>query len=64
MNYDEKLEAAIAWLGPKWVLHPERRVPKGNYIQAVLKCDVEKTFKRIRKELGNVEANTIHDGNV
>ena len=64
MNYDEKLEAAISWLGPKWVLHPERRVQKGNYIQAVLKCDVEKTFKRIRKELGNVEANTINDGNV
>lgn len=51
MNHTEKLDAAIDWLGPRWVLHPERRVPKGNYIQAVLKCDVAATFKRVQKQL-------------
>ena len=51
MNYAEKLEAAISWLGPKWVLHPERRVQKGNYEQRVLRCDVAATFKRVQKQL-------------
>lgn len=51
MNGAEKLAAAIAWLGPKWVLHPARRVPRGNYEQKVLRCDVAATFKRIQKEL-------------
>lgn len=52
MNHDEKLAAAIAWLGPKWVLHPDRRVPKGNYEQQVLRCNVAATFKRIQKQIG------------
>lgn len=51
MNYAEKLEAAIAWLGPRWVLHPDRRVTKGNYEQRVLRCDVAATFKRVQKQL-------------
>ena len=51
MNYAEKLEAAIAWLGPKWVLHPERRVPKGNYEQRVLRCDVAATIKWSQQQI-------------
>lgn len=52
----KKLDQAIAWLGEKWVLHPSRRVPKGNYEQRVMRCDVAATFKRVQKQLVKEEA--------
>lgn len=47
----KKLDNAIAWLGDKWVLHPSRRVPKGNYEVKTLRVDVAATFKRMQKQL-------------
>lgn len=61
MNHAEKLEAAIAWLGPRWVLHPDRRIAKGNYEQRVLRCDVAATFKRVQKQLSKETAADIAD---
>lgn len=49
MNRAEKLAAAIEFLGSHWVLHESRRVPKGNYEQPVMRCDVAKTFERVRR---------------
>ena len=47
----KKLDEAIAWLGEKWVLHPARRVPKGNYEVKTLRVDVAATFKRVQKQI-------------
>ena len=47
MNYEEKLSAAIAWMGKRWVFHPERRIRKGDYTTPEIhKADVAATFKR------------------
>ena len=51
----KKLDEAVAWLGEKWVLHPSRRVPKGNYEQKTMRCDVGATFKRIQKQMAKEE---------
>lgn len=48
-DYTVKLKEAIDTLGPRYVLHPLRRVAKGNYEQTTMRCDVEATFKRVRK---------------
>lgn len=61
MNYAEKLAAAIAWLGPRWVLHPDKRVTKGNYEQRVMRCDVAATFKRVQKQLAKEPVADIAD---
>ena len=51
MSYAVKLEAAILWLGPRYVLHPSRRVEKLKEAQQseLLRADVAATFKRVRK---------------
>ncbi len=51
MSYAVKLEAAILWLGPRYVLHPSRRVEKLKEAQQseLLRADVASTFKRVRK---------------
>jgi len=46
----KKLDDAIDWLGEKWVRHPARRVPKGNYEVKTMRCDVAATFKRVLKQ--------------
>ncbi len=51
----KKLDEAVDWLGEKWVLHPSRRVPKGNYEQKTMRSDVGATFKRIQKQLAKEE---------
>ncbi|MCA9233256.1 MAG: hypothetical protein KDA57_21610 [Planctomycetales bacterium] len=53
MNYimQKRLDDAIAWLGEKCVLHPARRVPKGNYEVKTMRCNVAETFKRVQKQL-------------
>ena len=51
-----RLAAAIEYLGPKWVLHPARRIPKGSYKEPIVqRVDVAATFKAARKRL-NLEA--------
>ena len=51
MTSAEKLEKAKEWLGTRWVLHPDRRVQKGNYEPHVMRCDVAKTFEIERARL-------------
>lgn len=51
----KKLDQAIAWLGEKWVLHPSRRVPKGNYETRIQRCDVAATIKRVQKQIAKDE---------
>lgn len=51
----KKLDQAIDWLGERWVLHPARRVQKGNYEQKVMRCDVAATFKRLQKQMAKEE---------
>ena len=50
MTTQEKLEAAIKWLGKRWVLHPSQRIPKGDYSSPNHRIiDVGATFARARK---------------
>lgn len=51
MTMAEKLEAAITFLGSRYVLHPSRRIPRGNYELPIQKCDVQATFARVRSRL-------------
>ena len=50
---NEKLERAIAWMGPRYVLHPENRVQKIPFSQQqeMYRTDVAATFKRVRKSM-------------
>ena len=47
----DKLDAAVDWLGERWVLHPARHVQRGNYEQKALKCDVAATIKKAQKQM-------------
>jgi len=48
MTTNEKLEAAIKWLGKRWVLHPSQRIPKGDYATPNNRTvDVAATFARV-----------------
>ena len=50
MTASEKLSAAIAWLGKRYVLHPSQRIPKGDYSSPNHRIiDVAQTFARARK---------------
>ncbi len=53
MNHEHKREAAILWLGPRWICHPSRRVERLKEAQQsdMHKADVAVTFKRVRKAL-------------
>jgi len=47
MNHQEKLDAAIDWLGERWVFHPARHIKRGDYRpQEIHKADVGETFRR------------------
>ena len=47
---NDKLKAAVEWLGERWVFHPARHVKKGSYkMPETHKVNVAKTFARIRK---------------
>ena len=53
MSALEKLDAAIDWLGPRWVFHQSRavqRIPAAQQIQ-MHKADVSATFRRVRARL-------------
>lgn len=51
-HLERELRSAIEYLGPKWVLHPSRRIPKGSYKEPVVqRVDVAATFKAARKRL-------------
>ena len=56
MTNAEKLAAAKEWLGSRWVLHPDRRVARGNYEPRVMRVDVAATFGR---ETARLAANKI-----
>ena len=50
MTTSEKLEAAIKWLGKRWVLHPSQRIPKGDYsTNNTRTVDVASTFAKARR---------------
>ena len=52
MSYTAKLEAAIAWLGSHYVLHPDRRIKRGDYQpQEIHRADVALTFARVRERM-------------
>jgi hypothetical protein len=53
MAMNEKLERAIEWMGPRYVLHPENRVQKIPLPQQqeMYRTDVAATFKRVRKSM-------------
>lgn len=51
MSPAEKLQAAIAFLGDRWVLHPSRQIPKGDYGAPVMRCNVGATFERVRRRM-------------
>ena len=47
MNHQEKLDAAVEWLGTRWVFHPARHIQKGDYKpQEIHTSNVAETFKR------------------
>lgn len=50
---DEKLARAIEWMGPRYVLHPEKRVKKipVSHQQEMHRTDVAATFRRVRKSM-------------
>lgn len=43
-----KLDEALKYLGEKWVFHPKRRIPKGNYETVLNRVDVAETVRRWR----------------
>lgn len=51
MSPEEKLASAINFLGERWVLHPSRKIPKGDYQPPVMKANVAATFARVRDRL-------------
>ena len=51
MTNAEKLAKAIETLGSHWVLHPSRRVPRGDYEPVVQRCNVAETFARVRRRM-------------
>lgn len=52
MTHDEKLAAAIAWLGKRWCLHAANRIPRGDYSTPNNRTvDVSATFTRARKRM-------------
>jgi hypothetical protein len=51
MTNIEKLQAAIDWLGPRYVLHPSRRIPRGNYEPEVIRTNLRETFDRVAKRM-------------
>lgn len=53
MIYQRKREFAIAWLGPRYVLHRSRRVQKlrQSNQQDIHKADVAATFRKIARQL-------------
>lgn len=55
MTADEKIQAAKEWLGTRWVLHPDRRVQRGNYEPHVMRCDVAKTFAKEFQRLNRTQ---------
>lgn len=49
---NDKLKAAVEWLGERHVFHPARHVKRGSYkMPEVHKVNVAKTFAKIRKQL-------------
>jgi len=46
---EEKLQAAIDYLGKKYVFHRDQRVPKGNYETVLNRVDVAETVRRYRE---------------
>ncbi len=53
MNMLEKLDAAVEWLGPRWVFHPARhvqRIPPEQQI-TMHRADVTKTWQRARDRM-------------
>lgn len=50
MTHAEKLQAAIAGLGKRYVLHPSQRIPKGDYSTPNNRAvDVAATFARVSR---------------
>lgn len=52
-DYTVKREAAINWLGPRWVFDRAqyvKRIPAAQQI-SMHRCDVEATFRRVRARL-------------
>ena len=49
MEREKKLEAAIAWMGNKWVLHPENRVQKLKQPLSADRTMEPKVLKGVRK---------------
>ena len=48
-DYSQKLEAAISYLGPRYVLHPDRRIKRGDYMpQEIHGADVAATWAKYR----------------
>lgn len=52
MTNAEKLASAIDWLADRYVLHPSRRIPKGDYEPRVIRTNIAETFERVRSRLG------------
>lgn len=53
MSYQQKIEKAISYLGPRYICHPSRRVQalrKADQAD-VHKANVADTFKRVRKQM-------------
>ena len=49
MTHAEKLAAAIAYLGKRYVCHPANFVPKGDYEMKHTKTDLAETFARVKR---------------
>ena len=53
MSYQQKIEKAIAYLGPRWICHASRRVQalrKADQAD-VHKANVADTFRRVRRAM-------------
>jgi hypothetical protein len=58
MSYAHKIEKAIAYLGPRYICHPSRRVERLKEARQsdIHKADVAGTFKRVRKIMEREQA--------
>ena len=55
-DYAVKLDAAIAWLGSRYVFHPDRAVQRIPFAEQIPmhRADVTQTWERARKRMNPV----------